>query len=615
MPRRGGESDKLGNRFEGIWTVGQILELLADRLGRIAVEPVLESAPGIEFVAYSLNGVAEYHSVKRQRSAGDWTLTALCRRNAKGRSVLGDLFQKLKENDAARCSFVSSTGANHLRELTERAERRVNLAEFDAELEDADALRGAFERQLLPLAPDRQTAFDWLRRTSCTLIDERQLTRNVDQRIDDVLYRPDGHEFTGKEVRLLLADHVLDHLGTMLAADQIWSYLSAHGYARRDWANDPSVRESLRRANEAYGKNVELELINGHQIARSEVHDIVGEFRKTDGAHTVLLAASAGCGKSCVLSQVIAQLELLETPVLALRLDRHGDAHNTTDLGRQLNLPRSPSVVLAGMAAGGFCVLVVDQLDAVSRASGRNPMLWDVFDQLREEVYSYPNMRLLIACRSFDLEHDHRLRQMVRLKSNVRRIDLQLLAPADIEGSLNGAGIDPSRLTSPEKEILRTPLHLLLFIEGIDAARPGFGRVADLFDRFWERKRQAVNQRLAGMSQWTAVIDKLCSVLNDRQVLAAPLPEFDHCAETVDAMASEHVLVRESTTVRFFHESFFDYAFARRFSSVGLTVSVNKSPSLARRLGWTRSMINHGLGRVQRWRGGQAASASSFGGI
>jgi hypothetical protein len=46
-----------------------------------------------------------------------------------------------------------------------------------------------------------------------------------------------------------------------------------------------------------------------------------------------------------------------------------------------------------------------------------------------------------------------------------------------------------------------------------------------------------------------------------------------------------------------------------------MRVTVNKSPSLARRVRWTRSMIDRGLGEFQQWRRRRAGSVSGFGGI
>jgi hypothetical protein len=62
MPRPGGESDKLGNRYESIWTVLQLLDLAAGKTEAIIVEPSSDEAQGIEFVVISGTGTREFHS-------------------------------------------------------------------------------------------------------------------------------------------------------------------------------------------------------------------------------------------------------------------------------------------------------------------------------------------------------------------------------------------------------------------------------------------------------------------------------------------------------------------------------------------------------------------------
>jgi hypothetical protein len=48
-PRAGGEADKFGNRYEGRWTVRQLLEVLAGRAEAITLEPLGEISAGVEF--------------------------------------------------------------------------------------------------------------------------------------------------------------------------------------------------------------------------------------------------------------------------------------------------------------------------------------------------------------------------------------------------------------------------------------------------------------------------------------------------------------------------------------------------------------------------------------
>jgi hypothetical protein len=83
------------------------------------------------------------------------------------------------------------------------------------------------------------------------------------------------------------------------------------------------------------------------------------------------------------------------------------------EIGRQLlGREKSPVAILAGWAAGGDCLLVIEQLDAVSVVSGRRPEVFDAVASLVREARAHANMRLLLVCRAFDLENDARLRDL-----------------------------------------------------------------------------------------------------------------------------------------------------------------------------------------------------------
>ncbi len=577
MPRAGGEAGKLGNRYEQIWTVGCVLEVAIGREIGITVEPIGADGLGVEFVLRSRDGSRNFHSVKRQRSDGEWTSDRLTHKDAStGRSVLGDLWLKLSDGETNACTFVSSTGANDVRELEETAKRRPTAESFLHELHSvrSQRLSQAFNRDILSIEPDRDIAFRCLRSTRIVLVDETTLIQQVEQHIELLIYRTDGQHLSPKEVRLLLGDLVLETLGSEISQADIWAYLARFGYAKRDWVHDTPLLTKINRQNASYVDTTQLELINGRSLERNEVEAITAHLIAPHGPQTVLASAAAGAGKSCVIAEVVNRLESENIPVLAFRIDRFGNAHSTTDIGRQLDIGLSPAVVLAGIANGGHCVLVVDQLDAVSQISGRYPHLIDVFDNLQREVASYPNMRLLVACRTFDLDNDHRLRRLKEPKSTLH-VKIELLSETDIDRALEEAGYKSLALNTLQKQLLQVPLHLGLFISGIDNSRPDatFQDVGDLFDRYWRRKEKAVSERLGRTSDWSTVIDRMCSTMSANLTLYVPEFVLDDWSETVTAMLTEHVLIPDGKQVRFFHESFFDYSFARRFSASGKSVT------------------------------------------
>jgi hypothetical protein len=77
MPRTGGEADKFGNRYEGLWVVDAALDLIEGEYVDLVVEAVGDEAAGVEFFRTTPSGTPEYHSVKRQQAEGNWTISRL----------------------------------------------------------------------------------------------------------------------------------------------------------------------------------------------------------------------------------------------------------------------------------------------------------------------------------------------------------------------------------------------------------------------------------------------------------------------------------------------------------------------------------------------------------
>ena len=415
---------------------------------------------------------------------------------------------------------------------------------------------------------DEQFAFAALKALEVVPRGHKDLLRSVEQRIEELFYRTDAAPLNPGDVRRMVAEFILGNLGPPLDTGRIRDLFHTNGIGIRDWKTDPTIQDTVARINKRYLAITETELINSAQIPRDEAIQIFSAI-SDPGSNGALLVAPGGFGKSCVLAQCLSQLSASGIPFLCLRMDSLQLCSTTRQLGQQLDLPASPAVALAGIADNAPSVLVVDQLDAMSLVSGRNPKMWEVFRELCEEVRSYPQMKMILACRDFDLNHDHRLRGLADSQSGYTKITLGKLSEAEIRKALEAAGIGQLPRNDRQLEILRIPFHLLLFLQG-DPSH-GFSSVGELYDRYWDRKRQNLRERLGRESHWTEVIDALTQKMSEQQVLFAPKVAADNWATDAQVMTAEHVLVevQDQNYYRFFHESFFDYAYARRFCASG----------------------------------------------
>ena len=329
----------------------------------------------------------------------------------------------------------------------------------------------------------------------------------------------------------------------------------------------------VEQVNERYLAPLRGEAIAGKVIPRKEAGTVLDVLTSSQGRRGVLLSGEAGVGKSGVMLQVIDHLLTEGIPALALRIDRLAPEATSDAVGRQLGLLGSPPNVLAAIARDRDCVLVIDQLDAVSLASGRNPQFFESVHEMVRQAERHPQMRVLMACRKFDLENDHRLRRLTGQHGVADEIRVERL-PRDVVGKVcQNLGLNLSQLNDRQWDLLSLPLHLSILADtAVHVGRTSlqFETAKELYDLFWSRKQDAIRARLGHPPEhWVDVVDVLCAYMSDNQVLSAPVEILDAYSSDARAMTSEHILVQDGRRCAFFHESFFDYAFARRFVARG----------------------------------------------
>lgn len=559
MPLPGGPSDKLGNRYEGLWTVHCMVDVMDEAADSIRLEPPGDEGEGIEFWLQR-EAIREYHQVKRQQStSGHWTIEALT-----GKGILTNFFEKLKDT-AAQCTFVSIQDAYQLRELTERARDAASYAEFCNIFLQAREIEKNFLKicSYWSNCPHPQ-AFEALRRTHVTSIEENLLRKHVETQLKTLV------EGNPRNALDILAQLALESIHKELTAYDIWQHLESRNVKRRQWHRDPHVLAAIEKANERYRDSCKRELITGKLIPRpEETQAILNWFTSPIGKRGMLITGEAGIGKSSVLLQVIENLRGQGFPLLAFRVDRLKELTILPDeVGEQNGLPGSPANVLASIAQKKNGLLIIDQLDAVSLISGRQPKLFECIQEIIEQAEAHSNIRLLLACRKFDLENDPRLRKLTGPKNLADTVLVGRLNTDSVKKLVSEWGLAPNRLSTKQLELLTVPLHLKLFEEIFQRSNndvPHFTTAKDLYDIFGEHKQRAINTRLGYSVQWANILYTLADYMSKHQTLSAPVAVLDEYGLDAQAMVSEHVLVLDNNRFSFFHEGFFDYCFARQF--------------------------------------------------
>jgi len=555
-PRRGGEADKFGNRYEGRWTVRHLLYVLLGRVDSVTVEEAGDIGRGAEFIVRYSHRV-EAHQVKRQvGNANEWSLSAL-----KSADILSAARKHVTDDRAFH--FLSIVPARTLDELSDRARGSASVQSF---------LDNSLTRELQPdftylSGPDVfgsvENAWKTLRGIEIRWPDERDL-RDINSALAGLLL--EGAE--PPLAAVALGDLAVNNLNVPLDAVVIERELQYYGLRRARLLGSQTLVNDVHSALNRWKDSVVRELLEP-VITREETARTWGKLR--DNSQTVFVVGDAGGGKSAVIYESAREAETAGWKTLALRLDRLEPFASPVELGQRCGLGVSPVSALAAVSSDRPCLLVIDQVDAVSMASGRMPASFDAVASLIREAAGFSNMRVLLGCRKFDVDNDERIRAVIKQES-VAQVEVGPLSNQQVAAAVRAMGIDTESLTDQHYKFLSSPFNLVLLSSISD--QPGVLSIRsarDLLDEYWERKRRDCRRGRSPAPRFNDVIGALVDAMSERQRLAAPVTVLDRDDLADDALVleSEHIIVRDGRQYAFFHEAFFDYAFARGWIEKG----------------------------------------------
>ncbi len=549
----GGPADKAGNRYEHWWTVLRIADLLDGKGSRLRLEPLGASGAGIEFEFVDNEGVLWGEQVKH--GSRTWTVNRL-RRDG----VLAAAKYQVELGRKYRFVALDTVGTK-LQTLADRARQSESLNQFQSALSqelqrELDQLREAW-------CATGEEAWGLLR---CVVVEHH--TTDSLRLITEASWR---RLCVGEPDRVMSDLRTLcdERIHTDLTAREVWDHLNSKGFERRLIVGDRNVGDALHATVERQRRRVDSTQPGFGLAARRDADLVVEKLRDYAGPQIFVVDGRAGCGKSTVVSQVASSLETDGWHVAIARMDIDTSLPTSDHMGQAIGLSDSPTVLLAGIANDGPALMIVDQLDAVSMYSGRLADSLDSVDEIATEIQPTRNLRLLLVVRTADLESDPRLSRLLNSGGDIGRHTVGRLEVEAVTELLeaNGVRAPDSELTL---DLLRTPLHLSVFSRlSEDARRSDYSTLQELYEAYTQEARARVERRV-GHLDWEGITDPLVSYMSDNQTLAAPQSALDAASRhEVEALVSESVLARDGSQLAFFHESFFDFLFARSFVSTG----------------------------------------------
>ncbi len=575
----GGAADKAGNLNEHLWTALRLAEMLQGKARRIRLEPIGEAGTGIEFELVDDEGVAWVEQVKS--GTATWTP-----RRLRAEGVLADA--KLQVERGRRFRFVAlGAGAVAFDTLTGRSRQSTTGDEFVASLSQEDKSALDVIAEVWNMTSDE--AWSLLRGIYVKhhTIDDLRMIVDANLRL---LYTDDPDLIRG-ELRDLCDEHVHRELTPQFFRDR----LESRTFTRRLIRGDRNVGDALHKSLARHQRRVEHSEPGFGLVSRADTNTVIDTLCDPQGSQVVVIDGRAGSGKSTIACQAAALLEGRGWHVAVARMDLDGRIATSAQLGEAMDLDESPTVLLAGIAGDEPALLVIDQLDAVSTYSGRMSDNFDAVAEVITEVKCAPNVKVLLVTRSADLEADPRLCALLDAQGSFGRHTVGELAMKDVTALLEQAGV-PVPSSEATLRLLCTPLHLSVFSRLSESARGrDYSTLQQMYEQYTGEVRRRADQR-AGHLDWDAVTVPIVEYMNEHEVLAVPASVLDGANRLeVGALESESVLVRDETHYAFFHESYFDFLFARSFVTKGNDLRsflLSDGQALFRRA-QTRQVLDH----------------------
>jgi hypothetical protein len=578
MPRLGGQADTAGGEYQATFVARLLLDLLEGKVDSVRSNPPPMSDFGgdalvpisVDDAVTEANGQRTHFQAKRQApNNGQWTPRKLA-----SEGVLSQFISQLEADPRSTCVLVSSSPCRLFGELGDRARNAASEREFEANLSSADA------RLIRELAPGvertRFRAYEFLRSCSAEVLSDATLASELSTRASRLFLSAASIEAT-----LLRVARDSMTTGSLLTRQAVIDELAEAGFVLRPKASIEEIESKVRAASarlRSFPRGIE-----GVRIPRLAVENALAWIRdgKFQERPVGVFLDQAGSGKSAAMSELLVRLEADGFMALGLRLD--GEPFSSaSELAAQLGLEDLVPVALEALVrAGRRVALLLDQVDALSTAMGRDWRSLSVVLDLVARVAATKRVAVVLACRPFDWRFDHRLASLRH--GGHEEFALPSLTDEELDRVLKSVNLTGSSLHGLTRAAIRSPLQLRLFVDLVKEKRlqaPGWAppetptwTLQSLYAELLRLK--GLKSRDAGIpaGQCERTLGVLAQQMQAQERLTVPAARFCQEQATIDWLCSEGVLTRNALLISFAHQTLFDFAYAHWFVSQGHCLS------------------------------------------
>lgn len=277
-----------------------------------------------------------------------------------------------------------------------------------------------------------------------------------------------------------------------------------------------------------------------------------------------LLAGNAGMGKTVILKDLYDKLIGLNIPVLALKADKLQSA-NMQELQHKIGLGLPiENLIEQCKEQYNTTVIIIDQIDALSQSMSTNRNYLESFQTLIGQFSYDSNVRIIISVRLFDLYYDPSL----KIYKNLKTIKVGLLKEEQVFNIISRKGINKNNISSKLLQLLRTPNHLNIYlrVSSPELSKLSINSLYDLYTELYNSKINLINHSAPVKPQKVKkLLFKIADQMFNEQAITVSRLSFENFINELNYLESERLVKSEERQLQFFHQTFYDYIFAKQF--------------------------------------------------
>jgi len=301
----------------------------------------------------------------------------------------------------------------------------------------------------------------------------------------------------------------------------------------------------------------ERELPGGGWMDRPELAFIQARFE--DAFSSTVLLGPPGSGKSALLASLALSLMKDHQPVLGIKADLLSpDVQTEDDLAKALGLPKRPSVLISELARLQPVYVLLDQLDALASQLDLHSARLNVLLNLVRELGRVPNVHIVLSARTFEFNHDVRLRAV-----EAEQVTLEMPAWSEVADQLTKAGVDADNWPESAREVVRNPQALKTFLSLPNPSQQPVAKYQAMLELLWRDKIEADPDAAA----LAALATDMAALMAQEEALWLAAARFDSRSALLKKLEAAGLMVRSQSglAVAFSHQTIFEHVLARSF--------------------------------------------------